>query len=227
MATTMLFADRREAGRALARRLSHLQASHPLVLALPRGGVPVAYEVARALEAPLDVFLVRKLGVPGHEELAMGAIATGGVMVTSRSILQHLGVPTGRVREVALRESRELERRERVYRGRRPPLDVAGRTLILVDDGLATGSTMRAALRAIRALKPAHVVVAAPVASAVTCREIDAEADEVVVAATPEPFKAVGLWYGDFTETPDAEVMQLLGMAWRAEAAQRGEGARL
>jgi predicted phosphoribosyltransferase len=223
----MLFVDRREAGRALAGRLVHLQASHPLVLALPRGGVPVGYEVAQALGAPLDVFLVRKLAVPGHEELGMGAVASGGVMVTSRTIIQHLGVPTRKLRDVAVREVRELERRERTYRGRRPPLEVGGRTVILVDDGLATGATMRAALRAIRVLRPGRVVVAAPVASAATCRELAREADELVVAATPEPFHAVGMWYGDFPDTPDAEVMQLLGMAWRAEAAQAHDDAHV
>jgi predicted phosphoribosyltransferase len=214
----MLFADRREAGRALARRLKPLHAQDPLVLALPRGGVPVGYEVARALDAPLDVFLVRKLGVPGHEELAMGAIASGGVMVVNRQIVEHLGVSAARLREVALREARELARRERAYRGGRPGQPMAGRAVILVDDGLATGSTMRAALRAIKSHRPARVIVAAPVGASPTVRELTTVADEVVCAATPDPFHAVGVWYGDYSETPDAEVLHLLWLARTSEA---------
>jgi predicted phosphoribosyltransferase len=210
----MLFTDRREAGRVLGARLGHLASSAPLVLALPRGGVPVGYEVARALGAPLDVFIVRKLGVPGHEELAMGAIASGGVTVCSRELVRHFGITPAQLRAAAIREGRELARRERLYRGLRPAPPVNGNVVLLVDDGLATGSTVRAAIKALRMMEPARLVVAAPVASRLTCRELEREADEVVCAAKPEPFEAVGLWYGDFSETPDAEVITLLQRAW-------------
>jgi predicted phosphoribosyltransferase len=218
----VLFRDRFEAGRRLAARLSHY-ARRPdvLVLGLPRGGVPVAYEVARALRAPLDVFLVRKLGIPGHEELAMGAIATGGVRILNEEVVRKLGVPDGVLDAVAARERAELERRERAYRDGRPPPDVRGRTVILVDDGLATGSTMRAAVRALRAQGPARIVVAVPVGAPETCAEFQDEADEVVCAVTPDPFYAVGLWYGDFSQTTDDEVRELLA---RAEA-ERGSAA--
>ena len=184
-----------------------------LVLALPRGGVPVGYEVAEALNAPLDVFLVRKLGVPGHEELAMGAIATGGVVVLNRDVVEGLRIPERVIRDVAAEEAQELARRERTYRDGRPPPDVSGRTVILVDDGLATGSTMRAAAEAVCRQGPARVVVAVPVASAQTCEELRAYVDEVVCAATPEPFYAVGLWYEDFTPTSDEEVRYLLAQS--------------
>jgi predicted phosphoribosyltransferase len=180
------------------------------VLALPRGGVPVALEVARALDAPLDVFVVRKLGLPGHEELAMGAIATGGVRVLNREVIDVHGVPPALIAAVGARENEELRRRERRYRGQRPPPDVRGRTVILVDDGLATGSTMRAAVLALRRLEPARIVVAVPVGDATTCEEFAADADEVVCARTPEPFGAVGLWYDDFSQTTDEEVRELL-----------------
>ena len=184
-----------------------------LVLALPRGGVPVAFEVALSLDAPLDVFLVRKLGVPGHEELAMGAIATGGVRVVNEAVVRELGIGGEAFEEVAGRESAELERRERAYRGERAAPEVCGRTVILVDDGLATGSTMRAAAMALRGCKPARLVAAAPVAAREACEELRAEVDEVVCAETPEPFHGVGRWYEDFSQTTDEEVSGLLSKA--------------
>jgi len=216
----MIFHDRTSAGRALARRLRPYAARPDvLVLALPRGGVPVAYEVARTLGAPLDVFLVRKLGVPGQEELAMGAIATGGIRVLNDEVVTALQIPDEVIDSVAEEEWRELERRERAYRDGRPPPDVRGRTVILIDDGLATGSTMRAAVAALRRLGPARLVVAVPVASADTCEDLGAEVDEVVCACTPEPFHAVGLWYEDFTQTSDEEVRDLLERAAHDHAA--------
>jgi predicted phosphoribosyltransferase len=209
----MRFRGREEAGRRLGEALSAFAGRNALVLALPRGGVPVGYEVARALGAPLDIFLVRKLGVPGHEELAMGAIATGGVRVLNDEVVHALRVPAAVIDRVASIEQRELERREREYRGDRPEPDVRGRTVILVDDGLATGSTMRAAARAIRALGPARLVVAVPVAAAETCDSLESEVDDVVCLRTPEPFYAVGLWYEDFSQTTDDEVRELLARA--------------
>jgi putative phosphoribosyl transferase len=208
------FRDRTEAGRRLADELREY-AGRPdvLVLALPRGGVPVAYEVARALDAPMDVFLVRKLGVPGHEELAMGAIASGGVRVLNERVLAIAGVDERTVAAVAAEEQRELERREAAYRGDRAALDVRGRTVILVDDGLATGSTMRAAAMALKEQHPARLVVAVPVAAGETCDEFRGEVDEIVCASTPEPFYGVGMWYEDFSQTTDEEVMQLLAEA--------------
>jgi putative phosphoribosyl transferase len=205
------FASRREAGETLVEKLSSY-ANRPdvLVLALPRGGVPVAYEVARALHAPLDVFLVRKLGVPGYEELAMGAIATGGVRVLNKDVTAQMDIPELVIDAVAQREQEELQRRERLYRRDRPGVNVAGRTVILVDDGLATGSTMRAAAAAIRLMQPAKLVVAVPVAARETCDELENEVDEVVCAVTPEPFMAVGMWYEDFSQTSDEEVRELL-----------------
>jgi predicted phosphoribosyltransferase len=195
-----LFRDRREAGRLLAEKLA-AYANRPdvLVLALPRGGVPVAYEVARGLVAPLDVFVVRKLGVPGYEELAMGAIATGGVCVLNDQLVEHLGIPEQTMEAVAAREREELERRERLYRGHRPPPSVRGRTVILVDDGLATGATMHAAIEALRLQNPARIVVAVPTASPETCEEMKEKADDVICAITPEPFYAVGGWYQGFS----------------------------
>ena len=210
------FRDRFEAGRLLARELeSYAHRDDVIVLALPRGGVPVGYEVARALDAPLDVFLVRKLGVPGHEELAMGAIASGGARVLNESVVQMLGVPDQVLDAVAAREMRELRRREGEYRDGRPPPQVAGRTVVLVDDGLATGSTMRAAARALQTQSPRKIVVAVPVAAQETCDEMQTEVDEVVCALTPEPFQAVGLWYQDFSQTSDQEVRELLARADR------------
>jgi predicted phosphoribosyltransferase len=210
----MRFRDRTEAGRVLAGHLTHY-ANRPdvLVLALPRGGVPVAFEVARELGAPLDVFLVRKLGVPGHEELAMGALATGGVRVLNQDVLGHVPVPLEAIESVTEAEAVELSRREREYRDDRPPVDVRGKTVILVDDGLATGSSMRAAVAALRQMGPDKIVVAVPVAAAETCAEFSREVDEVVCARTPEPFRAVGWWYEDFGQTSDEEVRDLLAAA--------------
>ena len=206
-----LFRDRRDAGRLLAEKLA-AYANRPdaLVLALPRGGVPVAYEVARALGAPLDVFVVRKLGVPGYEEWAMGAVATGGVRVLNDQLVERLGIPEQMIDAVAARELQELARRERRYRGGRPPPDVRGRTVILVDDGLATGATMHAAIEALRQQKPTRIVVAVPTASPETCEEMKTKADDVICAITPEPFQAVGRWYQDFSQTTDEEVEALL-----------------
>ena len=205
------FRNRTDAGRQLAEKLA-AYANRPgvLVLALPRGGVPVGVEVARALGAPLDVFLVRKLGVPGYEELAMGAVATGGVRVLNDEIVRGLGISDHEIDAAAARELQELARRERLYRGDRPPPDIAGRTVILVDDGLATGATMRAAIASVRQQQPARIVVAVPTASPDTCEALKAEADDVVCAMTPEPFLAVGHWYEDFMQTTDDEVRELL-----------------
>jgi predicted phosphoribosyltransferase len=208
------FRDRREAGQRLAANLA-AYANDPgvLVLALPRGGVPVAYEVARALDAPLDVFLVRKLGVPGYEELAMGAIATGGVRVLNQRVLREAGLSTADVEAVAAAELPELERREREYRGDRPPPRIGGKTAILVDDGLATGASMHAAVQALRLQAPRKIVVAVPIAAPETCDAFRAEVDDVVCAVTPESFVAVGLWYEDFSQTTDDEVRDLLARA--------------
>ena len=206
------FRDRSHAGRELAVLLDHYRGrSDVVVLGLPRGGVPVAAEVAAALGAPLDVFLVRKLGVPGHVELAMGAIATGGVRVVNQSVLDALGIPPDVIETVAGREGAELERRERLYRGERPPPEIAGRVVIVVDDGLATGSTMRAAVAALRAQNPGRVVVAVPVGAAATCDQLGTDADEVVCARAPSTFRAVGEWYDDFSPTGDGEILAALG----------------
>jgi predicted phosphoribosyltransferase len=212
----MRFHDRREAGRTLASLLGKY-AGRPdvLVLALPRGGVPVAYEVALALNAPMDLFLVRKLGVPGHEELAMGAIASGGVRVLNEEVVRMLGVAGPVIERVADREIQELERREQAYRGGQEALPVAGRCLILIDDGLATGSSMRAAVAALKTRQPSRIVVAVPVAARETCEEFEQEVDEIVCACTPEMFHAVGLWYEDFSQTTDEEVRELYGRAAR------------
>lgn len=206
-----LFQDRRDAGRALARALaSHADDPDLLILAVPRGGVPVAAEVARGLDAPLDVFVVRKLGVPGHPELAMGAIASGGIRVLNRETLHALGVPEVAVESVVREEVRELARREELYRGRSGTPPLAARTVILVDDGMATGATMEVAVRAIRSRGPRRVVVAVPVASREAYARLHAAADEVVCLAAPDPFRAVGLWYRDFEQTTDDEVRALL-----------------
>jgi predicted phosphoribosyltransferase len=210
------FLDRRDGGRRLATRLGHLAGrADVIVLALPRGGVPVGFEVAHALGAPLDVFVVRKLGVPGHEELAMGAIASGGAIAVNHDVVEGLGIPEEKVTELAEVEAAELAWRERIYREGRPSPDLRGRTVIVVDDGLATGSTMRAAILALRQLGPARVVVAVPVAPADTCRELALEADEMVCMSTPEPFYAVGQFYRDFSQTSDEEVRWLLRSAER------------
>jgi predicted phosphoribosyltransferase len=208
------FTNRVDAGRRLASALSQY-AGRPdvLVLGLPRGGVPVAYEVARALDAPLDVFIVRKLGVPGHEELAMGAIASGGIQLVDDAVVRQLRIDDETIDAVARIEQRELERRERQYRGDRPLPDVAGRTVILVDDGLATGASMRVAVAALKREHPARIVVAVPVAPLETCEALRRDADDVVCAVTPERFYAVGLWYEDFTQTTDEEVHDLLTRA--------------
>lgn len=210
-----VFRDRSEAGRALAQRLVHYTDLGVLVLALPRGGVPVAFEVAERLAAPLDVFLVRKLGVPGHEELAMGAIASGDVEILNEPLITRLGISRRLVDDAITRERRELLRREQSYRDGRPPPDVAGRTVILIDDGLATGSTMKAAVAGLRKLGPGRIVVAVPVAAPEACTELGAEVDEMVCLATPSPFHGVGLWYADFRQTDDAEVHALLLAAAR------------
>jgi putative phosphoribosyl transferase len=206
------FRNRAEAGRRLAGALRHLAGrSDVLVLGLPRGGVPVAYEVAKALGAPLDVFVVRKLGVPGHRELAFGAIASGGVRVLTDEIGRRLD-PTI-VDAVAAAEEAELRRRERAYRGDSPPVDVAGKTMIVVDDGLATGASMRAAVVALRALGPARIVVAVPTAAPAACDDFRDEVDEVICADTPADFTAVGERYDDFSDTSDEEVRSLLADA--------------
>jgi putative phosphoribosyl transferase len=213
--TRTVFRDRAEAGDVLAARLGHL-AGRPdlLVLALPRGGVPVGARVARALRAPLEVFVVRKLGVPGHEELAMGAIAGGGIQVRNQEVTSRLGLDDAAIERVAEAEAQELARRERSYRAGRPPPDLAGKVVVLVDDGLATGSTMRAAVAAARAAGPARIVVAVPTAPAPTCEQLRREADEVVCASTPRPFRAVGYSYRSFPQTSDEEVRELLRAAW-------------
>jgi predicted phosphoribosyltransferase len=208
---TWRFRNRREAGRLLAEKLGEFAGrTDAVVLALPRGGVPVAYEVARALRLPLDVFVVRKLGVPGHAELAMGAIATGGVCVQNDDVVQALKIPASMIETAAAFERHELKRREQAYRDDRPEPEVSGRTVILVDDGLATGSTMRAAVAALRRLGPERIVVAVPAAAPTTREEIRHEADDCVCSVTPEPFYAVGLCYDDFAQTTDDEVRDLL-----------------
>ena len=210
----MRFRNRTEAGRALARVLSRYAGRDDVVvLALPRGGMPVAYEVAKELGAPLDVFLVRKLGVPGHEELAMGAIASGGVLVLDDGVVRWLGISEDQIQKTLARELDELRRREAAYREGRPLPDLKGKTVILVDDGLATGASMQAAARAVRRHDPARIVVAVPVASRATCDQFREEVDEVVCAVTPAPFYAVGNWYEDFSQTSDEEVRELLELA--------------
>ena len=214
--TVQRFHDRHEAGRMLATKLmTYADRPDVVVLALPRGGVPVAYEVARALDAPLDVFLVRKLGVPGYEELAMGAVATGGVRVLNEQVVAGLRIPEYVIDAVAAWEEQELARRERLYRGDRPPPDVQGKIVILVDDGLATGATMQAAVQALRLQQPARVVVAVPTGAPETCEALKREVDDVICAITPEPFQAVGLWYKDLSQTTDDEVRELLARTAR------------
>lgn len=220
--TRDVFGDRRAAGRVLAGSLSkYAGRSDVLVLGLPRGGVPVAYEAAHALGTPLDVFLVRKLGVPGHEELAFGALASGGVRLLNRDVVEALRIPPQVVEAVTKLEAAELERRERQYRDDRPSPEVRDRTVVLIDDGLATGASMRAAVAALKRMGPARVVVAVPVAASQTVDEMAHEVDEVVCAWTPEPFQAVGLWYADFSQTSDAEVSELLRLAEQEQEAAR------
>jgi putative phosphoribosyl transferase len=210
----MLFQDRFEAGRLLASRLSQFaNRNDVIVLGLPRGGVPVAFEVARILKSLLDVFVVRKLGVPGEEELAMGAIASLGIRVVNRTVVDALGITNDEIERVAMEQQTELERRDREYRNGRPMLEVRGRTAILVDDGLATGSSMRSAVAALRKRDPAQIVVAVPVAAPSVCETLKSEADQVVCLATPGHFVAVGQWYLDFRQTSDQEVRELLGSA--------------
>lgn len=218
-----LFPNRVEAGRKLSAELRHLAGSNPLVLGLPRGGVPVAFEIARALDARLDVFVVRKLGVPGQEELAMGAIASGGVRVINPDVVEGLGIPEATIDAVASVEQRELARRERAYRGDRPYPDLRHATVILVDDGVATGATMLAGVRAIRRQGPALLVVAAPVMSVSAKHALEREADSCIALATPEPFMGVGAWYDDFGQTTDAEVVALLRTADASRASTREE----
>ncbi len=210
----MYFRNRTEAGQVLARRLQQYK-NQPdvLILGLPRGGVPVAYEVARELNAPLDVFIVRKLGVPGHEELGMGAIATGGVRTLHEGIIREIGISPQTIEAVSAREQAELERRERLYRGDRPAPTIKGRTVVIVDDGLATGSTMKAAIQAVRQQDPRQVIVAVPTAPSETCEQLKESADHVVCALTPEPFFSVGGSYADFTQITDGEVRDLIASA--------------
>ncbi len=207
--------NRQVAGQALAEALdAYRDRDDVIVLGLPRGGVPVALEIATALGAPLDLMLVRKLGTPGQEELAMGAIASGGGRVMNEHVVQALGISQQAIERVAERESMELKRREQAYRGKRPWPKLADRCVILVDDGLATGATMRAAVAAVRTQQPARIVVAVPVAPADTIALLREEADEVICLAEPEPFQAIGLWYIDFSQVSDEEVREMLGMAW-------------
>lgn len=223
---TQPFADRRAGGSELATKLSHLaHRDDVVVLALPRGGVPVGFEVAAALDAPLDIFLVRKLGMPGHAEYAMGAIASGGIRVLDEGVVRRYGISDRAIEAVAREEQRELERREREYRRGQRMVDLRNKTVILVDDGLATGSTMRAAVQAVRQHRPAHIIVAVPVGAPSTCAEFADVTDETICARTPEPFSAVGLWYRDFSQTADHEVHELLDRHARSRESQsRGRG---
>lgn len=217
----MIFTNRAEAGQMLASRLkAYVGRKDVIVLGIPRGGVPVAFEIADALRAPLDVFVARKLGVPGQEELAFGAIASGGVRILNSEIIQLVNISKLDIERVTIQEQRELERRERLYRGTRPPLDVRGRTVILVDDGIATGSSIRAAISALRQLKPADLIVAAPVAPLDTSRELTREVDDLVCLETPRMFQAIGQFYDDFSQVTDEEVADLLRRNWQGPAAK-------
>jgi putative phosphoribosyl transferase len=216
---TMTFRDRHDAGRRLAQLLTHLAGrTDVVILGLPRGGVPVAYEVAAALQAPLDIFVVRKLGVPGQEELALGALASGGIRVLNQDVVTAVGISAEAIDAITRREHVELERRERLYRGERPAMEVKGKTVVLIDDGLATGSTMRAAAKALRAGDPAKIVVAVPVAARATCEALRSEVDEVVCAEIPARFIAVGEWYEEFAQTTDDDVRELLRLARQQES---------
>ncbi|MBD1913724.1 MULTISPECIES: phosphoribosyltransferase [unclassified Leptolyngbya] len=212
--STLLFRDRQDAGIKLAQKLqAYTHQPGALVLGLPRGGIPVAYEVAKALRLPLDVYVVRKLGVPGQEELAMGAIALGGITYFNEALVEQLEISQDAIAQVIAQERQELQRREQVYRGNRPPLELRDRTILLVDDGLATGATMRAAIRSLRLQMPHQIVMAVPVADPGTCASFQGEADQVCCAETPQPFRAVGLWYENFGQTTDQEVCNLLHQA--------------
>ncbi len=221
----MFFRDRHDAGRQLAQKLAcYAHVPDLVVLALPRGGVPVGFEVATALHAPLDIFLVRKLGVPGQPELAMGAMATGGVRVLNQEVVDVFAIPEDVIDTVAAEEQKELRRRELSYRGDRLAPAVEGRSVILVDDGLATGSTMRAAVAAVRQQQPARIIVAVPVAAPSTCEELRGEVDDLICVLTPEPFQAVGLWYQDFSQTTDDEIRALLALAAEGRLAEANPG---
>jgi len=209
-----LFNDRADAGKKLAKKLSeYANRSDVIILALPRGGVPVAFEVAKELNVKMDVFIVRKLGVPGNEELAMGAIASDNIRVLNEDVIRSFQIPQSVIDEVAVNELRELERRERLYRGNRPKPDISGSTVILIDDGLATGATMRAAAAAVKTKNPAKIVIAVPTAASDTCSAFENEVDKTICVATPEPFYGVGAWYEDFSQTTDKEVCELLNKA--------------
>ena len=216
------FKDREEAGRILANRLTKYADQTPIVLGLPRGGLPVAFEVAKALKAPLDVYVVRKLGVPGHEELAMGAIASGDVRVLNKPVVEDLRISEEAIETETRKEQEELKRRELLYRGKRPPLDVSNRTVVLVDDGIATGSTIKAAIAALKKQKAGRIVVAVPVAPASTIDELKTEVDEVICVSTPEFFHAISLWYDEFPQTSDEEVRELLKKAETKKQAAAG-----
>jgi predicted phosphoribosyltransferase len=218
---SLVFDDRVDAGRQLAERLSQFKDDNPIVLALPRGGVVVGYEIARALDAPLDVIVARKLGAPGQEELGIGAIAPGGVRVVDEEALRWLGITEARLQNVTERETEEMERRLRHYRGDRPLPDVQGRTAILVDDGLATGVTARAAIRSLRLQKPRRLVLAVPVCASETAERLRSEVDDLVCVSVPRYFRAVGIWYRDFAQTSDEEVVDLLKRAEREAPARR------
>ncbi|HXZ03275.1 MAG TPA: phosphoribosyltransferase [Ktedonobacteraceae bacterium] len=208
------FHDRKEAGKLLAAQLTgYANKQDVIVLALPRGGVPVGFEIAKALHVPLDIIVVRKLGVPGQEELAMGAIATGGVRILNKDVVQYLDIPSNMIDKIAANEQQELERRERLYRGDRPAYAVQGRTVILVDDGIATGATMHAAVAAIKQRQPARIIIAVPTAAPSTCDEFALEVDELVCVLRPEPFIAVSYWYRQFSQTSDEDVRRLLERA--------------
>lgn len=204
------FRDRNDAGKQLAHRLEHLKGRDVVVLALPRGGVPVAFEIAQALHAPLDVLIVRKLGVPGHEELAMGAIASGGVRVLNDDIIRELAITQEAIDREIAQETQELEHREKLYRGNKPFPKLENKIVVVVDDGIATGATMRAAVAALKLHKPQQLIVAAPTSALDTYRRLEREADEVICLAAPEPYIAVGLWYEHFPQTSDEEVRALL-----------------
>lgn len=219
MGETIRYTDRTQAGILLAQKLAAYAGRHDvIVLALPRGGVPVAFEIARALQAPLDVLLVRKLGVPGHEEYAMGAIATGGVCILQSDVIRQLAIPQASVDDLVQRKQEELAQRERLYRSNRPAPKLEGCIAIVVDDGLATGSTMLAAIHALRQARPARMIIAIPVGARVSVARLQAEVDEIVCLSIPENFQAVGLWYEDFNQTSDDEVIHLLAEAARLQA---------